>query len=255
MNRQGNVKMKRLVRAGLTGLAIVLAASAPPAKAADLSQRGYGQSPNGEPPVESWAGFYFGNHVGYQWGNVDYRVLDLFNGLTPRKGSFSADGVIGGGQAGYNFQLGHWVYGLEADLGGLDLSGSKLDITPAIPNRPFSSSGGFYGDITGRLGYAMDRTLIYAKGGAAFLNAEFKSFASDRDTLWGWTVGAGVEYKIAADWSAKIEYQHFDFGDITFDSLPAGIPQNDRRLTFSPIADAVTVGANYHLNHSYEALK
>jgi outer membrane immunogenic protein len=235
----------------------MLVASALPAKAADTYQGGPGASLKDEPalPTVSWAGFYFGNHAGYQWGSVDYRVFDLFNGLTPRKGSFSADGVIGGGQAGYNFQAGHWVYGLEADLGGLDLSGKKLDITPPFPNRPFSSSGGIYGDITGRPGYAFDRTLIYAKGGAAFLNAEFRTLASDRETLWGWTAGAGVEYKISPDWSAKVEYQHFDFGDVTFDSLPPGIPQNDRRLTFSAIADAVTVGANYHLNRGYEPLK
>jgi outer membrane immunogenic protein len=258
MDQRGNDKMNRPVRAGLSALAMLLAASALPANAADTYQGGPGASLKDEPafPAMSWAGFYFGNHVGYQWGNVDYRVFDLFNGKTVRSGSFSADGVIGGGQAGYNFQAGHWVFGLEADLGGLDLSGNKLDTTPHVPNRLISSSGGFYGDFTGRLGYAMDRTLIYAKGGAAFLNAEFNhNLISDRDTLWGWTAGAGVEYKIAPDWSAKIEYQHFDFGDLVFENFPAGKPDHDRRFTFSPTADAITLGANYYINRGYEPLK
>jgi outer membrane immunogenic protein len=235
----------------------MLAASAVPAMAADVYGT-YGASLKDVPavPVASWAGFYFGNHVGGEWGNVDYRVFDLFTSQYIRQGSISADGVIGGGQLGYNLQADRWVYGVEADLGGLDLSGSKLDVKPNLPNRLYSSSGGFYGDITGRLGYAMDRTLFYAKGGAAFLNAEFATpFVSDRDTLWGWTAGAGVEYKFSGDWSAKLEYQHFDFGDKTFDGLATALPQNQRRFTFSPTADAVTVGVNYYVNPGYAPLK
>jgi outer membrane immunogenic protein len=74
------------------------------------------------------------------------------------------------------------------------------------------------------------------------------------DTLWGWTAGAGLERRISADWSVRLEYQHFDFGTDTFDNMP-NFPQNTRKLTFSPTADAVVLGANYYVNPGYEPLK
>ncbi len=156
----------------------------------------------------------------------------------------------------------------------------------------YSSSGDLYGDITGRLGYAWDRALFYAKGGVAFLNADFKASYSGQncvttgdcpyathkgpstfnydhsDTLVGWTVGAGVEYALNQSWSVKAEYQHFDFGSMSYsysgcvalgvgqDTCPAGNqPYNnhytstiDGRTKVSLTADAVTFGINYHFN-------
>jgi outer membrane immunogenic protein len=252
--------MNRVFRAGVPALAIIAAASAFQAKAADTYERSMGSFKD-EPatPIASWAGFYLGGHLGYEWGNVDYKVFDPVISQITRRNSLDGNGVLGGGQLGYNFQSGPWVYGVEADFGGISLSGSKIDVTPPQPNRLFSSSGGFYGDITGRLGYAFGRTLIYAKGGTAFLNAEFKSIgavviADHSDTLWGWTVGAGLEQRISADWSVKLEYQHFDFGSNSFDNGAIN-PLNERRLTFSPAADAITVGANYYVSPRYEPLK
>ena len=148
-------------------------------------------------------------------------------------------------------------------------------------NANYSTSGGLYGDITGRLGYAVDRVLFYAKGGAAFLNVDIKAnyigqncstarncylhpnapvnastFNFEQsDTLWGWTAGGGIEYALSQEWSVKVEYQHFDFGstsfrhDGTFD-----IPGTPWRSTLkgeaeiSQTVDAVKVGVNFHLN-------
>jgi outer membrane immunogenic protein len=252
--------MNRVFRAGVPVLAMMIVASPFQVKAADVYQGGT-NSFKDEPsvPFASWAGLYLGGHLGYEWGNVDYKVFDLFTSQTARHNGFDANGVLGGGQIGYNFRSGPWVYGVEADLGGMSLSGSKIDVTPPQPNRLFSSSGGFYGDITGRLGYAFDRTLIYAKGGTAFVNAELKSIgavviADHSDTLWGWTAGAGLEQRISAEWSVKLEYQHFDFGSESFDNGAIN-PRNARRLTFSPTADAVVTGVNYHVNPGYEPLK
>jgi outer membrane immunogenic protein len=260
MTQWKNEPMNKVFQANVPVLVMMLAVSALPARAADTYERGIGGFKDElVAPFSNWDGFYLGGHLGYERGNVDYKVFDLFDSQTTRHGSFNADGVMGGGELGYNFQSGPWVYGVEADLGGMTLSGSRLDITPPLNNRYFSSSGGFYGDMTGRLGYALDRSLIYAKGGAAFADTEFKTLGpvvsgTRSDTLWGWTAGAGFEQRINADWSVKLEYLHFDFGSDSFDNVTK-IPQDARRLTVSPTADAVITGVNYYVNRGYEPLK
>ena len=151
------------------------------------------------------------------------------------------------------------MFGLEGDIGYLGLSANKLvnfrqdtctghysadpkdDIRYSADmcavDTKYASSSGLYADITGRLGYALDRTLFYAKGGVAFFDADFKAnyagqscktlgtcgtggpstFNYDHsDTLVGWTVGAGVEYALSQSWSLKAEYQHFDFGSMSY---------------------------------------
>ena len=149
-------------------------------------------------------------------------------------------------------------------------------------NALYSSSGGLYGDITGRLGYAAGPLLFYAKGGFALLDAGIKAnyvgenctttahgcgaypkapvnpstFSFDRSgTLSGWTAGAGVEYAFSPTWSVKLEYLHFDFDNmsVTHDGK-YNITGTSYHSTLSgsvdasPTADAVTLGVNYHLN-------
>jgi outer membrane immunogenic protein len=251
-----------------------------------------------------WPGFYFGGHAGGAWGDTGIHDTFTYVGDPTFNGSLSSTGFIGGAQAGYNFQRGHFVFGLEGDLGYLGLSASKsasfhegtctghysdgstvhysgqyCDV-----DAKYSVSGGLYGDLTGRLGYAMDRTLFYAKGGFAFLNADFKAnYAGGNctfdygcgghrnvpstfnfgqsDTLAGWTAGAGAEYALSPSWSLKAEYQHFDFGSMSYTYSGAyQIPGINNyanghytstingKTNVSVTADAVTVGVNYHLN-------
>ena len=148
-------------------------------------------------------------------------------------------------------------------------------------NANYSASGGLYGDITARLGYAVDRVLFYAKGGAAFLDVDIKAnyigqncstarncylhpnapvnastFNFEQsDTLWGWTAGGGIEYALSQEWSVKVEYQHFDFGSTSFRHDGSfDIPGTPWRSTLkgeaeiSQTVDAVKVGVNFHLN-------
>lgn len=262
----------------------------PGASAADISTRivSLKDSPV---PIEApiWQGFYLGGHIGGAWENIDVTDTFTYHGDPTVKNNFSADGVIGGGQIGYNLQRGHLVYGVEVDAGWLDLSGSKTAGLSRELNAKYSTSGGFYGDFTGRLGYATNRALIYAKGGAAFLNADFEANYvganctttgtcngapnpstfnfSDGETLWGWTIGAGAEYALTTALSFKFEYQHFDFGSMGFDHngvyyfSPNVHGQQNYHSTLrgnveTPItADAVTVGVNYHLNRDIGYLK
>ncbi len=264
--------------------------------------------------VPSWEGFYFGGHAGGVWGNTGVNDTFTYVGDPTFNGNLSSAGFIGGAQAGYNFQRGHFVFGPEADIGYLGISANKsVPFTPGsctghysdgdLPytgpicnvNGKYSSSSDLYGDLTARLGYATDRTLFYVKGGAALLNADFKAnyvgqncttitggwpscysqvtthapstFSYNHsDVLPGWTIGAGAEYALNPSWSLKAEYQHFDFGSMSYSysgcfaitqmggSCAPGSSGHytsklDGKTDVSVTADAVTLGVNYHLNN------
>jgi outer membrane immunogenic protein len=242
--------------AGALCMAAAIAISAAPAFAADMSRTADGGYKDGPMPV-GWAGLYFGGHVGAAWGDINFQdsyiplPSDIWN-----SSSVKTSGLTGGGQLGFNLQSGSLVYGIEADLGGLDISGSKALRDSSNFQHTFSNSGGFYGDITGRLGFTSGATLFYAKGGAAFLNDTFKGSYysgtynfSNSATLWGWTAGGGVEHMLRPGWSLKAEYQHFDFGEKTFNTF------TNWQLRYAPGADTLTLGLNYHVGREYEALK
>jgi outer membrane immunogenic protein len=174
------------------------------------------------PPPLLWGGFYIGGFAGVAWSQVDTSgnvIIVTGSGAVPF-GTIDTSGVFGGGQLGYNFEWGRFVYGIEADLGGMD-TGTTVDFS----NRGLGgilqihSSGGFVGDITTRGGYLFGNALVYAKGGWAFFTGDVRisdpSSTVNLDSSWfsGWTVGAGVEYLVAPNWSLKAEYQYYDFSD------------------------------------------
>ncbi len=211
----------------------------------------------------TWSGFYAGAHIGGAWGDADVRDID--GGVNPGPFSYSPGGAFGGGTAGYNVQIRKVVIGVEGDLGYLDLSGGTT-IPSSDPkyHQDLTLDGGLYGDITGRLGFAFDRALIYAKGGFAFyegeaLQATTKSYydKSGTDTFTGYTVGGGIEYLIARNISLKVEYLHFGFGDeggsqTKAHTAPAGEVDDGTAIgsvfhnTTSLSADSIKVGVAYH---------
>ena len=175
-------------------------------------------------PVFSWTGLYVGGQVGYAFGRETTYVVP--NPGVPGD-SASTSGVIGGAHIGYNFStqslpfLGGFggsggVIGIEGDVDGSDAS----KVYPVIFG--VASQGSYntiQGSIRGRLGFAFDRALFYATGGAAF--GEFKnstSFAGFTDrsdsTRVGYTVGGGVEYAVTTQWSLRAEYRYSDFGTV-----------------------------------------
>ncbi len=218
-------------------------------------------------PANTWAGFYLGLHAGAAWANDDIKDLDGLNGnhypVTPDvvgrpHGSGASYGLsdtalIGGGQAGYNWQSGNIVYGLEADLGGLGLGGRKFD--PNFPGGTYSGlDAGLSGDITGRLGLAFGNTLVYTKGGFAYFTGDAYvdnyagGFGGGRATTGdytGWTIGAGLEHALNPSVSVKVEYQYFDFG--TQNAVLTTPCFGNFRYSNDLTANAVTVGLNYHL--------
>jgi outer membrane immunogenic protein len=201
-------------------------------------------------PVYSWTGWYIGAHIGGAWSDNRFVLREPDD---PAEGSTehgrNRSSVFGGGQIGYNFQSGSWLFGGEVDLGSMNPRS-----TVEFRNDPgdFASiRGGFYGDITARLGYVSGPWLFYAKGGAAFLDTRFRAneetvgvFSASK-TTWGWAAGAGIEYMIAPAWSIKVEYLHFDFGRTTLATDP---PDTVR---FEPGADTVKFGVNYRFGGGY----
>jgi outer membrane immunogenic protein len=194
----------------------------------------------------NWTGFYVGADVGGVWGRDSVSPTIADGGTFPRTNTLSTSGIFGGGTVGYNFQSGSFVYGLEGDLGGMNIKGNSPDLLGGT-EIDFINSG-LYGDITGRLGYAFDRALVYAKGGFAFFNGRANTTTglagytgASTGTFTGWTIGAGVEYKITPAWSVKGEYMHFDFGSKQATLSNPTVYGYTNALT----ADTVKIGLNY----------
>jgi len=197
----------------------------------------------------NWTGFYAGVHGGYSWGNGDGaypNAIVRFETAYPE-----AQGGLLGVQVGYNHQWGNWVLGLEGDL-----SYSWADGSSVIEDFPDGGDAGgrtdsefnYLASITGRAGYALDRTLLYAKAGIGFTRLEINDFdtpnsfnARGSKTLTGWTIGGGVEHALTDKWSVKGEYQFYRFsGDIAVDDpIPFRTYEGDFNV------HAVKIGLNY----------
>lgn len=196
------------LRAAFAG--VLLLAASGIAQSADLSrgERTYAPVAQGV-SLYNWTGLYAGANVGGDW------VRD-----SASWGFFGSDlnsaTVFGGLQAGYNYQTGPWVFGLEADAGygnasktvGLGLLDLKTEKT-------------WSGTARLRAGYAFDTVLVYGTGGLAWasfkstLTDVFGNSASDDKTRIGWTVGGGLEYGMTKNISIKGEYLYSDYGGTT----------------------------------------
>lgn len=235
-------------------------------------------APAYEPSVYDWSGVYVGGNIGYMWSDLHSTdnsittsgpLVGIGEGtFDPAATFFGADGsddmsgVVGGLQAGVNFQQGSFVYGVEADYqyAGLDQSDSFF----ATDEGPFYETGAelkHFGTLRGRLGYAMDTVLFYGTAGLAVGKGEGtlsitgggpggpagETF-SDKQSEWfvGYAVGAGVEAAIArSNWSVKAEYLYTDFGDQTFDFSFAGTGGDTASNRSSIDAHLVRLGVNY----------
>lgn len=174
---------------------LVLTAAAGAAQAADL---GYGRPYAAPAPAYAaynWMGPYIGANLGYQWGDTTH---------APNKPS----GTVFGGQAGYNWQNGQMVYGVETDL-----QWSNADDV-VFPSK-FSNS--WFGTVRGRLGYAMNNVMIYGTGGFAYGNVELETAGlSESRGSYGWALGAGAEVGLTPNWTARVEYLYYDLANRTF---------------------------------------
>lgn len=213
--------MKRLLLAGAALLSLMTAASA-----ADLAARPYTKAPPLSPAI-NWSGFYIGAMGGY--------AFDSSNG-----------GGFGGGTVGYNWQAGQFVFGLEVDAAGASIKDSQAGFIGIVPVTAEDKIDAL-GSVTGRLGVAANAALFYAKGGYAWANNKLSVTlpgvtSSDSHVHSGYTVGGGVEYMFAPNWSAKAEYMFTHLEGQTYTIF--GVPFDSGTAEFS----SVKVGVNYHFN-------
>ena len=200
------------------------------------------------PPVLTWTGVYGGLDVGVAWATDVVTPGKADGGTFPRTNTLSPSGVFGAATLGFNYQMGSLVLGVEGDLGDMDIRGRKADPLGGTEIDKLGSGG--YGDVTGRLGVAVDRFLIYGKGGFAEFIGHAHTTTTSNYTLQnsgdfsGWTLGGGVEYKINAAWSVKAEYQYFNFGSQNATLTGGGIVY--------PYKNALTVNtAKIGLNYAF----
>jgi outer membrane immunogenic protein len=266
--------------------AALLALAAAPAPAADLPVKA-------PPPVAvySWTGFYVGGNVGYSWGESDtdvgYFVATTGAAIPPPAGSitsskFDLDGWIAGLQAGYNWQTGRLVLGIEADI---QWSGQKGDANylcaatatggVCLPGSTFLPAGTagaglsleqklqWFGTLRGRLGHTLTPTwLLYVTGGLAWGNIKSNAAltgttatvpavtatatASDSSTEVGWVLGIGFEAVLSGRWTGKVEYLYMDLGSVS--GSVTNTVTNVRANYSSDITDnIIRVGLNYKL--------
>jgi outer membrane immunogenic protein len=237
--------MKRILFSLVPATAMSVALSCSAATAADLPAR---KAPVPyAAPVFSWTGFYAGVNAGYAWnGGGDFDHVDVNSTVVPgfsraadgfdflgnsNKGSFT-----GGGQIGYNYQMGNIVLGLEADINyvgvkknyaaGGDRAGAYHDVLSA------ESKVQWFGTVRPRLGFLpTDRLMMFVTGGLAYGQVKTSAGINDYDyatgapfagingskteTRTGYTVGGGIEYALAGNVSLKGEYSYVDLGSTT----------------------------------------
>ena len=264
--------MSRLSLVGITGLALAAVTSA---TAADL--------PVGMPVKATfaqrftWTSCYIGMHGGGSWMNNDVTdpvllVQDNVNlggpGFTtggPTTVGLRENGAVVGGQLGcdYQFSSSNLVLGIEGAASGSTMKGTTLIALPDSPpdTALLTVKTDFVPALTGRIGYAADNLLFYAKGGVAWASSKYSvtgnfgaagaivpAIPFDFEGLsfrTGWTVGTGVEWAFAPDWSARLEYDYYDFGTIT--ATMNDVVNGSGPLSFKTTMQTVKLGVNFHV--------
>jgi outer membrane immunogenic protein len=259
--RWGHREKNILATVALLGLAA-------PAIAADMAVKA---RPMVAPMAYSWTGFYVGGNVGYGWlrsteqiaGADPASVAFIANNTIPTSIPLDSSGVLGGGQVGYNWQFApNWVAGIEADIAAADFRQSTTVPNP-LGGRPMSGSESlnWIGTVRGRVGFVpMDRLLVYGTGGFAYGDGSLSAALSNINgcvgnncqrgsvsgTLTGWAAGVGAEWAFANNWSARVEYLHYDLGSLSHRMVdPPFVFVFDANANFR--GDIVRVGLNLKL--------
>jgi outer membrane immunogenic protein len=262
----------------LVAAAALAAVIARPALAADMALKAT------PPPAlaYSWTGFYIGVNAGGTWGTFDPLTSTVFSPIgyfasssVPAIGtagiqSIKPSGFTGGFEAGYNWQSGNIVFGIEADIESFQLKGTATTgpvLYPCCAPTSFTiasnASTSWLNTDRARLGIAFNNWLFFVTGGAAItnLNANFAftdtfataaESASISSTRLGWTAGGGIEASLWRGWSVKAEYLFVDFGRVSVNSTnltaftpPINFPTNVFTHSVDLTASIARVGLNY----------
>ncbi|WP_114945166.1 outer membrane protein [Microvirga calopogonii] len=229
---------------GLLAATAALAITASTAHAADLPSR-YSPAPAYNAlPVFTWTGFYAGLNAGYGWNVGDSRFYDPAFGTV--RGS-RGGGFVGGAQAGYNYQFGMFVAGVETDLQYAAVGNKGASYGTTYYD---GDSDGFFGTIRARAGVAFDRALVYGTGGFAYGDIggnrgydPVLGHHTGDEVNWGWTLGGGVEYAITNNFTAKVEGLYVDL-DTKDNYVLGGRVNVNRDAEFG----VIRAGLNYKFN-------
>jgi outer membrane immunogenic protein len=222
--------MIKTIAAGCFAVAALVVAQS--ATAADLSVAPlYKAPPPAMAPAYNWSGFYLGINGGGGWGHSNWDTSSDRIGLS---------GGLVGGTAGYNWQLGNAVLGIEGDIDWANLKGTNSStLCPA----GCSTSDTWLSTVRGRAGYAFGGVLPYLTGGLALgdIRAATPGFAGASNTSAGWTAGGGIEFGLTGNWSAKAEYLYVDLGRFNCGVNCNGLPSDN----VSMHDNVVRAGVNY----------
>jgi len=254
--------MKRLA----TG-AIAVALIGTHALAADMGVPSRSYYPPPPPAIYDWTGIYVGGHIGggILTDSVSQNGVSASPNATNLSGSgnLSPAGVIGGGQLGANYEIAPLVIGIEGSWTDSGVQGNTLIGVgstaivppPVIGQERFTSNALWFGAVTGRVGYAANDWLFYAKAGGAWLHVTYTedllaaptpvtvTTQNISDTRTGFTVGVGIEFGLVENLSGKIEYDFYDFGSKNYNFVITPV-------SVSSSLHALTVGLNYRFNWS-----
>jgi outer membrane immunogenic protein len=268
--RLGSTLAGRRPLAASIGLLAAFATTAAlaPAQAADLGVPAASYYPKSLPPpaIYDWTGIYVGGNIGggMLTDSVSQNGVSVLPGATNliSSANLRPAGVIGGGQVGANYEFAPWVIGIEGSWDASAVQGNTLIgvASTAIPPPPviaqerFTSNVHWVAAVTGRVGYAANDWLFYAKGGGAWMHVTYTEdllaigggggiTQNISDNRTGFTVGAGIEFGLVENLSAKIEYDFYDFGSRNYN------------FVFTPVSvqsdvHTLTVGLNYKFNWS-----
>jgi outer membrane immunogenic protein len=252
---------------GASLITVGLLITAPAVQAADMPVPAPAYYPPVPPAIYDWTGIYVGGHIG---GGILVDSVSQ-NGVSPGgfnlagSGDLRPAGVIGGGQIGANYEFAPWVVGIEGTFTDSGISGSTLvgcsgpcvfvPSNSAVAQERFTSNPTWFAALTGRVGYAANDWLFYAKAGGGWMRVSYTEdlltpggitagtqVISDNRT--GFTVGAGIEFGLVENLSGKIEYDFYDFGSKNY-NFNAVTP-----VSVSSSLHTLTVGLNYRFNWS-----
>jgi outer membrane immunogenic protein len=243
--------MKKIL---LGTVALIALGAIAPASAADLAARPYSKAAPMIAAIYDWTGFYVGLNGGGGssrdcWTNTSLAGVATIPNAA--EGCHSPSGAVAGGQVGYRWQASNWVFGVEAQGDWASFKGSNASLFQAGVTDQTKTNA--FGLFTGQVGYAWNNALWYVKGGAAVANNSYNglttatgiAFDAASQTRWGGTVGTGLEFGFAPNWSLAVEYDHLFLGKntVTLNTIATGLPS--RTDSISQNADLATVRVNY----------
>jgi outer membrane immunogenic protein len=208
--------MRRIL---IVGAASMIAASR--AIAADLPVPAPAYYP-AVPPVYDWGGGYIGINGGYAFGQSEWGSDSLNPSHLSSTGNFNVNGGLVGGTVGVSGQFGAWVVGVEGDFDWQGLRGTSSSAfctslfasphPPAAKGLSCETESNWFGTVRARFGYAWDRVLLYGTAGGAGVNVQtsLNGLPAQTNPEFGWTVGGGLEWAFAENWTAKVEYLFVD---------------------------------------------